>query len=732
MVLKIALNAPLRRLFDYLPPRDVPDDALRPGTRVLVPFGSRRQVGVLVETAAVSDLPPQKLRRALAILDDDPVLGHELMELLCWASRYYQHPIGEVLMAALPAALRQGRPTEEPAAAVRLTSSGSEIDPASISRRSPAQARMLAFLGDRHIGCATADLAALGGSWRDALRRLRQKHWVEDFVWKRAGMSGQVQATPISGPQLTAAQQDAVQSITHSLGKFSPFLLFGVTGSGKTEVYLEAARAAAARGGQTLVLVPEIGLTPQLVERFRQRLGLSMAILHSGLPDSQRLAAWRDARSGAAAVILGTRSAIFAPLSDLALIVVDEEHDASFKQQDGFRYSARDLAVLRGRRNGAPVVLGSATPSLESIYNVREGRYTELELPHRPGSAVTPPIKTVDLKHHAANNGLSTPLVFAMQQHLERGNQVLLYLNRRGYAPALFCGGCGWIAACRRCDAHMTLHREGSQLRCHHCGATAAMMDACPECAAELHPVGEGTQRIEETLSRLFPDEPVVRIDRDSVQRRGALEESLAAVRSGAARILVGTQMLTKGHDFPNVTLVGILNADQGLFGTDLRASERLAQTVLQVAGRAGRADKPGEVLLQSQYPDHPLLQRLLTSGYREFADAALTEREEAAWPPFTYLALLRAEASAMEAPLNFLRAARAKAEQFAMPVTLLGPAPAPMQKRAGRFRAQLLLQAKGRGPLQSLLRPWVEQLAELPAAKKVRWAIDVDPGELF
>ncbi len=570
MVLKIALNAPLRRLFDYLPPQDSAAHTLRPGVRILVPFGSRKQVGILVETAADSQFPQHKLRRALSVIDTDPVLDPELLELLCWASRYYQHPIGEVLMAALPAALRRGRASEEPAAAVRLTCLGSGIDPAAISRRSPAQARMLTFLRECGSSCEKADLASLGGSWRDTLKRLRQKNWIEDFAWE--GSPDPPQPAPVAGPQLTPAQQNAVASIARGLGTFSPFLLFGVTGSGKTEVYLEAARAAAARGGQTLVLVPEIGLTPQLVERFRLRLGLPMALLHSGLADSKRLAAWRDARSGTATVILGTRSAIFAPLSNLALIVVDEEHDASFKQQDGFRYSARDLAVLRGRHADAPVVLGSATPSLESIYNVREGRYVQLELPHRPGSAVTPPIKTVDLKHHAANNGLSTPLVFAMQQHLKRGNQVLLYLNRRGYAPALFCGGCGWIAACRRCDSHMTLHREVRQLRCHHCGATAALVDACPECAAELHPVGEGTQRIEETLSRLFPDEPIVRIDRDSVQRRGALEERLAAVRSGTARILIGTQMLTKGHDFPNVTLVGILNADQGLFGTDLRA----------------------------------------------------------------------------------------------------------------------------------------------------------------
>jgi primosomal protein N' (replication factor Y) len=730
MVLRVALNAPLRRLFDYLPPRHCAVGALRPGTRLLVPFGPRRQVGILVETADDTDVPPERLRPAISVLDEEPVLDGPLLELLCWASAYYQHPIGEVLMAALPAHLRKGQPAEEAVTAVRLTREGAATDPDTLRRRAPAQSRMLGFLRDRETGCKTEDLAGLGGSWRDTLARLKEKNWIEQCDWQEPAPP--IRDRAAAGPPLTAAQQHAATAIIGSLGKYNASLLFGVTGSGKTEVYLEAARAAAARGGQTLVLVPEIGLTPQLIERFRTRLDLPMALLHSGLTDSQRLAAWRDARSGKASIVLGTRSAIFAPLAEPALFIVDEEHDPSFKQQDGFRYSARDLAVLRARRTGTPVVLGSATPSLESLHNVERGRYTRLDLPHRPGSAAPPKIRTIDLRHHAATHGLSTPLIFAMRKHLDQGNQVLLYLNRRGYAPTLFCSGCGWVASCSRCDAHMTLHRKAGQLRCHHCGRAATAADHCPECAAELHPVGEGTQRIEETLSRLFPDHPVVRIDRDSIKRRGALEETLEAVRSGAAHILVGTQMLTKGHDFPNVTLVGILNADQGLFGTDLRASERLAQTILQVAGRAGRAEKPGEVLLQSLYPEHPLLNRLLTQGYAAFAQAALAERQEASWPPYTHLALLRAEASTLEAPLAFLQAARVCAEQFRSGVMLLGPAPAPMEKRAGRFRAQLLLQARGRGPLQTLLGPWIDEIAVLPLAKKIRWAIDVDPAELF
>jgi primosomal protein N' (replication factor Y) len=432
-------------------------------------------------------------------------------------------------------------------------------------------------------------------------------------------------------------------------------------------------------------------------------------------------------------VVIGTRSAIFAPLARPGLIVVDEEHDSSYKQQEGFRYSARDLALVRAQQAGIPIVLGSATPSLESLGRVREGRACLLELPNRTAGARPPTLRLVDLRRHAANQGLATPTVLAIRRHLDAGGQVLLYLNRRGYAPTLFCPSCGWIAPCPRCDARLTVHHRDGRLHCHHCGTQHAIPGACPSCGDAVKPVGQGTQRIEETLGMLFPDVPLARIDRDAVRRRGSLQDTLEQIASGSVRLMVGTQMLTKGHHFPDVSLVVVLNADQGLFGTDFRASERLAQTIVQVAGRAGRAERPGEVLIQTEYPEHPLLQQLINGGYEAFAAAALSERKAAAWPPYARVAVLRAEAAAQAAPLSFLDRAREVAEELCDGrVELLGPAAAPMERRAGQFRAQLLLHAPTHSPLQRLFGRWLPALEQLPEARKVRWSLDVDPLELF
>jgi primosomal protein N' (replication factor Y) len=731
MLLRVAVNTPLRRCFDYLAPADHRGSAPLPGTRISVPFGHRREVAILLETPARTDAPPAKLRRAHAILDATPIIPADMLSLLRWASEYYRHPIGEVLAAALPAALRHGASPAGGRTGWRLTAPGRAADPDTIAARAPLQARMLTALGRCDpTGLAGEELRGLGASVRPALRALQAKGLIE--ACSLPSSLPEVIRSAEPGPELTAAQREAVAAIRADFGSFMAFLLFGVTGSGKTEVYLELAREALARGLQALVLVPEIGLTPQLVRRFERRLATPLALMHSGLGDRERLESWRAARSGQARVVLGTRSAVFAPLPEAGLIVVDEEHDTSYKQQDGFKYSARDLAVLRARRERIPIVLGSATPSLETLHNVYRGRYRRLDLPERAGCANQPRIEIVDLRHHAVQEGISTPLVLRIQGHLERGGQVLLYLNRRGFAPTLFCSECGWIANCLRCDAHLTLHRSSHQLRCHHCGAARPPETACPACGCEVHPVGEGTQRIEDALARLFPAAPALRIDRDTTQRRGQIEAKLEAARRGEARILVGTQMLTKGHDFPEVSLVGILNADQGLFGTDFRSSERLAQTILQVAGRAGRAERPGEVLVQTLYPEHPLLRKLVTEGYEPFARAALEERRATSWPPFSHLALLRAEAPTRQAPLDFLERARGLAPGAANGIALLGPAPAPMERRAGRFRAQLLIQAAARASLQRLLSDWVGQVALLPEARRVRWSIDVDPVELF
>jgi len=732
-LVRVAINAPLRRAFDYLTPAAGPRPT--PGARIRVPFGRTSKIGLILETGVASELPSAKLRRADRVLDEDPVVDSTLLRLLVWAADYYAHPIGEVCAAALPGLLRKGRPPGTTERSCRATTAGMNADLALLERRAPRQAELLAILRTGATPASGARLRALGPWWRDAFKRLIQRGFAEQVeqaepdavVETRSGVDLS------SGPELTGDQQHAVAGIIDALPEFRSILLHGVTGSGKTEVYLAAIESVVAAGRQALVLVPEIGLTPQLVERFGSRFDFPLAVLHSAMSDTDRLRAWRDARRGTSPVVIGTRSAVFAPLANCGLIIVDEEHDPSLKQQEGFRYSARDLAVVRARMSNVPVVLGSATPSLETLQNARSGRYQRLPLPERPGAAQHPELKIIDLRTVPARDGLSPPLLEAMQRHLETDGQVMLFLNRRGYAPVLFCTECGWLAECRRCDARMTLHQSRNKLCCHHCGIESRPPANCPECESELKPVGQGTERIEETLNSYFPDARVARIDRDATRSRGALDDILADMRSGKIRILVGTQMLTKGHDFPGVTLVGVLNADQGLFGTDFRSDERLAQTILQVAGRAGRRDRAGEVLIQTAYPEHPLLQDLISGGYDAFSSAALDQRELAGWPPFSHLALVRAEAHQPDQAIAFLQHCRTLAEETAAPgVRILGPAPAPMERRAGRYRAQLLLQSGQRAALHVLLAKLLAGVEQSPRARSVRWSLDVDPVELF
>ncbi len=720
--LRLALPVPLMRLFDYRCPAGWPP--VQPGQRLRVPFGRRELVGVVTALEQEASVPAAQLREATELLDAEPLLPAELLALLDWASRYYQHPPGEVYATALPAALRRGAPLPAPpwqwwpaadAAAALATLAG----------RAPAQAEALQALLAAPHGLAEPGDERL----RRGLRELEKK----SLALRRAGpWWPQPARAAIPGPALTEAQRSAVQAITAAQA-YAAFLLEGVTGSGKTEVYLAAARHCLDTGRQCLVLVPEIGLTPQLVERFESRLGLSVAVLHSGLADGERVRTWLAAARGDAQIVIGTRSAIFTPLARPGLFIVDEEHDAAYKQQDGFRYSARDLAIWRARRLDLPVVLGSATPAFESLENARAGRYRHLSLPERPGRAEPPRISLIDLRHYPPRDGLSAPLVALIGRHLAQAGQVLVYLNRRGYAPVLVCTGCGAAVECQRCDARMVYHRGRERLACHHCGAQRPVPAACAHCNAELVAVGLGTERLETALRTLFPDSGLVRIDRDTTRRRGAVEAHLDAVRDGSARILLGTQMLTKGHDFPGVTLVAIVDADQGLYGTDFRAGERLAQAFVQVAGRAGRADRPGEVCIQTLHPEHPLLRLLLRGGYREFADQALAERREAGWPPYGYLALLRAEAPRRKQAFAFLEAAAELArEQGHGGIEMLGPAPAPMPRRQGRERGQLLLRAARRAALHAFLDGWRPSLEGLPAARQARWSLDVDPIELF
>jgi primosomal protein N' (replication factor Y) (superfamily II helicase) len=730
MILQIALDTPLRRIFDYRPPTGFvamrPPGVPRLGVRVRVPFGRQQLIGILVGIASESAVDSAKLRAAVDILDDVPVFDPVTFDLLLWAAEYYHHAPGEVFAAALPVSLRAGHAALQKTEWWSLTEEGRQELSAPTTRRAPQQRALLAWLSER--GRATGD--DIGEAFK-----LTQLRAVTAHGWVASQSVAPDSPAPESRPSevaLTDAQGHCVAAILASLSTFAAHLLYGVTGSGKTEVYLRVIAAAIAQGGQALVLVPEIALTPQLVERFRRRFSLGVVALHSGLTGSERRDAWRAAHGGQARIIIGTRSAVFTSLPKLALIVVDEEHDASYKQHEGFRYSARDLAVVRAQRAGVPIVLGSATPSLESLENAATGRYAKHLLPQRPGAAQAPRMALVDLRRHGQDQGLSTPAMQAMEQHLKAGGQVIVFLNRRGYAPSLFCNACGWVAPCAHCDARMTLHRRAQQLRCHHCGAHRAVPVICGDCGQPLNPVGQGTERVEETLARLFPEAPLARLDRDTASARGAVQSVLDRVHSGEARILVGTQMLTKGHHFPEVSLVVILDADQGLFASDFRATERLAQTITQVAGRAGRETRAGEVLIQTEFPEHPLLNRLLTEGYEGFAVGALEERREAGWPPFSRLAMLRAEAKDSAALDAFLRAAGdAGGSLNETSVKVLGPAPALIARRADHFRAHLLIETGARSTLQRFLKNWLPQVERLPGPPGLRWSIDIDPLEV-
>ncbi len=733
-ILRIAIPSPLRRSFDYLPPTQG-GTSLQPGVRVKVPFGKRTVIGILLELAAESTIPARRLKRIIEVLDKEPVLPPDLLNLLIWGSRYYHHPVGEVVMGALPLLLREGRLNRLANNHIwQLTGVGRTISARELSR-APRQKALLSILDNQPEGLHSRQISQQYKNWQPIMKKLEEKGWVRRIESPFLP----VRMDPLSSkaeqrPTLNQAQQTAVNSLLESTGRFSVSLLDGVTGSGKTEVYLQIIEQVISSGRQAIVLVPEIGLTPQLLNRFLRRFSQPVALLHSSLSSQERLAAWLASGCGEAAVIIGTRSALFTPVKNLGVIIVDEEHDTSFKQQDGFRYSARDMAVIRARNAGVPIVLGSATPSLESLYNAQQKRYLHLSLPERAGGAQPPTFRLLDLRRQPLQEGLSPQLLGIMEQHLQSEGQILLFLNRRGFAPTLLCHECGWVGRCRRCDTHLTFHQQERRLRCHHCGSERPVDPRCPDCGSvDLRALGTGTERIEQALQQHFPAVGIARLDRDSTRRKGSMQTMLNEIQQGHKRILIGTQMLAKGHHFPNVTLVGILDTDQGLFSADFRASERMSQLITQVAGRAGRAEKPGLVVIQTHHPEHPLLQQLITHGYQQFANSALKERQEAELPPYSSIALLRAEATAAETPLDFLRQALQTAGQFnSGEVFLLGPVPAPMERRAGRYRAQLLLQSTSRSALHRLLDQWTPQLETLKSGRKVRWSLDVDPVDLF
>ena len=728
-ILRVAVNAPLSRLFDYLAPISGQVSA---GCRVRVPFGRQMQIGMVMEVAAESELAAGKLKHAKEIIDESPLLSENELWLIQFTSDYYHHPIGEVVAAALPAALRQGKPRDSIVQRIGLTPLGAQTDLDALCKRARRQGELISLLRDAE-SISFADLDEAMPGWRRLRSSMIEKSLIEEYESADDDLSGGLaNVEQEKGPRLNADQSSALESIRAGKG-FNSTLIDGVTGSGKTEVYLHLILDEIAAGRQVLVLVPEIGLTPQLVSRFRRRLGLEPEVLHSGLSDNARLAAWRAARSGSAHLIVGTRSAIFVPLKSPGLIIVDEEHDSSLKQQEGLRYSARDLAVVRAKKLDIPIVLGSATPSLDTLQRCHDGAYTHVRLPSRAGKAVPPLMRLVDLTRHDAYEGLSQPVIDAIEKTISRDGQVLIFLNRRGFAPTLICTGCGSVAECARCDSRMTVHAGSNLLKCHHCGAQRGIDSECLECGSTCRPLGHGTERLEDALRSRFPGEVITRIDSDSTRLKGTMTKALSMATSGETRILVGTQMLSKGHHFPNLTLVVVINADQGLFSTDFRGGERLAQSLIQVGGRAGREERQGEVIIQTAFPEHPFWNELLSGGYAKVAASTLIERQNAVWPPFSRLAMLRASAAKREDAHRFLELARTLAETAGIDgVRVLGPVSAPMERKAGRYRAQLLLQSRQRSCLHQVLNCLRTSLEGSPDARKVRWSVDVDPIELF
>lgn len=728
-VLKVALDVPLDTLFDYLDG----GSGAAVGQRVIVSFGPRKQVGIVAAISDSSDLPLEKLKPILQAFTDEPPLDAELFRLVKFCADYYQYPFGQALLSVLPVRLRQ----TEPAQARRqlgysLTGLGKEAGLEAIPRRSVVQRRIYAALqAQGELGDSA--LAELSASWRKAVGMLMESGWVQAREIL-AGLAPRAQAVP--APDLNQAQSHAVQAILHDHQQFMPWLLHGITGSGKTEVYIRLLQEMLEKTeGQVLVLVPEINLTPQLEARFRSRLPqYSLVSLHSNLGESERMQNWRLAQSGQARIVIGTRLAVFTPLPQLRLLIIDEEHDASYKQQDSMRYHARDVALVRARYLGIPIVLGSATPALESWYNALTKKYSLLTLEERAVMASRlPEVRCIDTTRVELQDGLAPQLIEAMRERLERGEQSLLFINRRGYSPVLLCSACHWIAPCPRCSARLVVHLRRGRLSCHHCGHEEKMMRQCPSCGnADLRPTGHGTQRLENILATIFPQARILRVDRDSMRSKHALTDMMNAVHACDIDILVGTQMLAKGHDFPNLTLVGVIDTDSALFSPDFRAAERLFAQLMQVAGRAGRADKPGEVLIQTTFPEHPLFHALREQDYAVYADALLKERQQTQFPPCSHMALLKVEATQYSLVEGFLEEAAksARALDSSGEVMVYDPLRPQMERLKGMERGHLLLQAENRQALQRLLRAWTSQLRSSPSGSKVRWALDVDPLE--
>jgi primosomal protein N' (replication factor Y) (superfamily II helicase) len=730
-VLAIAIPSPLRRIFHYVPHKGSNTTSFRLGMRLSVPFGRQSAlVGILIGITENTGDSAHKLRPIHDILDDEvPALDAEIITLCEWCAQYYHYPLGEVCHLALPTLLRKALPAPKAVEAVvwQLTHEGLHYSNDAFGRAKKQLAAWTLIKQHAPLNSAAAKAASISPSM---LNSLQEKGLIEKVPVSKIAILPPTHILATPSLALNAEQVSALSKI--QFDTFNAYLLEGVTGSGKTEIYLQAIEAVIRAGKQALVLVPEIGLTPQTVQRFQKRFAVAVATLHSGMSDKQRYATWLEAKMGNTRIIIGTRSAIFTPLPDLGLIIVDEEHDLSYKQQEGVRYSARDTAIIRAQKKNIPIILGSATPSLETLHNALIDRFIHLHLRTRASSATMPIIKCID----SQDNQLAAEVIQAIKTTLEKGQQALIFINRRGYAPTLICQDCGWISQCSNCDSRMTLHKRAKAplLHCHHCDTKTGVPQQCPQChSARLQALGQGTQRSEEELQDLFKQVPIVRIDRDSISRKGELDNALAIINNNEPCILVGTQMLAKGHHFANVSLAVVLGIDNSFFSSDFRGSERMGQLLTQVAGRAGREQHQGTVLLQTQFSEHPLLRQLIDEGYSALAQQLLAERKLSNMPPYHYLAFIRCHAQQPAMAMNFLQQIRRVAERLHPSSTQLqyvGPLAAMIEKRNNRYYYHLQIKAQTRSELHTLLTKLCPLLEQQRAPKGLHWLIDVDPQE--
>lgn len=735
-IVSVAIAVPLRRCFEYLVPAKLTFEPTA-GMRVKVPFGRTTQIGVVVKVthglSEQSEISLEKLKTVIAFIDHQPLLNQKLLNLYSWMQKYYHAPPGEIWQTLLPNALMKGEPTELSRSSYWLLTQQGQLalSQNGIPKNAVKQHQVLSYLAQNPQGLPHDSLSTHHFNYA-TLKALAGKKWVEQKYLSESDKPAH--HSPLRHQhhaiQLNSQQQKAVEQVENELSNYAAFLLFGVTASGKTEVYLRLIESVLKQNKQALVLVPEIGLTPQTLKRFQDRFNVEIVLLHSAMTDKQRLQSWLKARQGSARIIIGTRSALFTPLKAPGIIIIDEEHDKSFRQQQGFRYSARDVALVRAHLEQIPVLLGSATPSMETLHNVAKGKIRQLDLPQKAQTSIDLKYRIIDLKQQVLNQGLSSTLIESVKKHLQQKGQVLLFLNRRGYAPVLLCHECGWSPICQRCDIHFTYHHQNHFLQCHHCGASRKAPTQCSQCGCQqMVPVGLGTERLQETIHQIFPEAKIARIDRDTTRRKSAMQDFVSAVKAGDVDILVGTQMLAKGHHFPDVTLVGLIDMDGALYSADFRAPEYAAQLITQVSGRAGRADKAGEVLIQTHHASHPMLHQVIHSGYEEFAKSSLPERQQAELPPYAFQALFQAESPQINSVKAFLGEVRQILDRYSnLKVELLGPVPAVYAKKAGKFRFQLLMQTDSRNQLHQLLDLTLADIEQLKSASKVRWRLEIDP----